>query len=113
MSGIGKHKYSHEASHVYGESIAICPYCENEKCYADFVDVGVGLVQCGPYYCQECDASEIGRCDDPRELTDEEKEKGWYKPGADFGSSVNTVNGNYVDHKTAKTMYEFGILDEK
>lgn len=26
---------------------------------ADFVDVGVGFAQCGPYHCDNCDASEI------------------------------------------------------
>ncbi|WP_419962149.1 hypothetical protein [Psychrobacillus sp. BM2] len=36
-----------------------CPYC-NESMEADFVDVGVGMVQCGPYHCESCGASEIG-----------------------------------------------------
>ena len=36
-----------------------CPYCES-KMDADFVDVGVGWVQCGPYHCVSCGASEIG-----------------------------------------------------
>lgn len=37
-----------------------CPYCGFEDCEADWVDVGVGMVQCGPYHCYECGASEIG-----------------------------------------------------
>ncbi|WP_267379330.1 hypothetical protein [Bacillus sp. GM_Baccil_2] len=36
-----------------------CPYCKSEM-EADWVDVGVGMVQCGPYHCYECGASEIG-----------------------------------------------------
>ncbi|MBG9837927.1 MULTISPECIES: hypothetical protein [Bacillus cereus group] len=36
-----------------------CPYCKS-KMEADWVDVGVGMVQCGPYHCYECGASEIG-----------------------------------------------------
>ncbi|MDX1806562.1 MAG: hypothetical protein R3267_06025 [Paenisporosarcina sp.] len=36
-----------------------CPYCKSSM-EADWVDVGVGMVQCGPYHCYECRASEIG-----------------------------------------------------
>jgi len=36
-----------------------CPYC-TEEMEADWVDVGVGMVQCGPYHCYSCNASEIG-----------------------------------------------------
>lgn len=36
-----------------------CPYCKSNT-EADYVDVGVGMVQCGPYHCYECGASEIG-----------------------------------------------------
>lgn len=36
-----------------------CPYCKSSM-EADYVDVGVGMVQCGPYHCYECGASEIG-----------------------------------------------------
>lgn len=125
-----------------------CPYCKSEM-EADFVDVGVGMVQCGPYHCYECGASEIGP-----ELSD------WYykdregktifltgkrrfvpilqrkvkfatqavlKPGHPFSEKeletgfylgkispyANTVNGELVDHKKAKEMYNIGLLDEK
>lgn len=130
-----------------------CPYCNNE-CEADWVDNGVGMVQCGPYYCRNCGASEIGSCDDigfDREIfdnwmkenyvfkkindkyehifigkgeknfilpktstiTQDEWNKGWYKPNSPMGSSVNTCNGVYVDHITAKKLYDKGLLDEK
>lgn len=36
-----------------------CPYC-GDAMNADYVDVGVGMVQCGPYHCYSCGASEIG-----------------------------------------------------
>jgi hypothetical protein len=36
-----------------------CPYC-GASMEADWVDVGVGMVQCGPYHCYACGASEIG-----------------------------------------------------
>lgn len=39
--------------------IGTCPYCGN-KTEADSVDVGVGHIQCGPYHCESCGASEIG-----------------------------------------------------
>lgn len=113
MSGLGKHKYSHEPKTPYGEPIAICPYCGNEDCRADWADVGVGMVQCGPFYCDSCYASEIGAHDKERKLSDKEKETGWYAPGKPLGSSVNTCNGHYVDHKTAKCLYELRLLDEK
>ncbi|MCM3030351.1 MULTISPECIES: hypothetical protein [unclassified Niallia] len=44
---------------AYDEPTKECPYCKNDM-YADFVDVGVGMVQCGPYHCNNCNASEIG-----------------------------------------------------
>lgn len=131
-----------------------CPYC-GSTCEADWVDVGIGMTQCGPYYCLDCKASEIGLYDDigfdrklyhewftknhkfekqkngkgkfifigkgedsfelPKtsKITHEEWEKGWYKPNSPMGSSVNTSNGVYVNHKDAKILYDNGLLDEK
>lgn len=42
-----------------GDFKAECPYCK-EVMECDTVDVGVGHVQCGPYHCYSCHASEIG-----------------------------------------------------
>lgn len=131
-----------------------CPYC-SELMEADHVDVGVGMVQCGPYYCQSCGASEIGPeqedwCYKDREgqtiytqakkryfshlgkkihpypsydkyvvrfdapITNEELEKGYYKPTSGrISPYANTVGGVLVDHITAKKMYNIGLLDEK
>lgn len=46
-------------------------------------------------------------------ITQEELKKGWFKPGSPMGSSVNTYNGIYVDHETARSLYKEGMLDEK
>ena len=140
-------------SSSYNTPSCNCPYC-NSVCKADWVDVGVGMEQCGPYYCTNCRASEIGRFDDigfdiqvfydwmdenyklvkidekyeqifigigdrdfkiPETATISQKEwdKGWYKPNSPMGSSVNTCNGEYIDHKTAKKLYDAGLLDLK
>lgn len=42
-----------------GEHIACCPFCFG-KCHAEYVDVGVGMVQCEPFCCEDCGATEIG-----------------------------------------------------
>lgn len=82
-----------------------CPYC-NALCCADFVDVGVGYVQCGPYHCERCQASEIGPNDKERPLTEQERKAGWYAPGTPAGSSANTdENGNHIRHFEADTAY--------
>lgn len=103
-----------------GEPTASCPYC-SEVCHADWVSVGFTEydVQSGPFYCENCTASQIGPHDVERELTAEEKRYGWYKPGAPLGSSVNAIRGVPVDTGTALAAYrrecEFGvkILDPK
>lgn len=128
-----------------------CPYCRMDM-EADWVDVGVGMVQCGPYHCWNCGASEIGpELDDycykdregnniylpakrqyygyakkkfrPKEdyskyvlrydapFSEDELKEGFYK--GRISPYANTVNGQYVDHITAKEMYNVGLLDEK
>jgi MinD superfamily P-loop ATPase len=82
-----------------------CPYC-GKVCEADYVSVGVGMVQCGPYFCQSCHASEIGAFDEYRDLTEQEKKTGWYKPDSDPGSSANVIDGNIVSHRAMKETYQ-------
>lgn len=102
-----------------------CPYCGSE-CEADWVDVEVGMVQCGPYYCENCGASEIGpeagefnvekgvfEWNPKINFTEKEKETGWYEPGKPVSPYANTVNGVLVDHETARIAYRLGLLDEK
>lgn len=81
-----------------------CPYCR-AVCDADFVDIGIGFTQCGPYYCGNCHASEIGMYDEPRELTDEEDKTGWYRPESEPGSSANVIGGRVVSHQVMRDEY--------
>lgn len=93
--------------YVYGESEPKerCPYC-NAMCCADFVDVGVGMIQCGPYHCEACGASEIGPHDKPRPLTKIEEDTGWYGPGSSAGSSANVDDkGKHITYYEADTLY--------
>lgn len=86
-----------------------CPYCGTD-CVADFVDVGVGYIQCGPYHCERCDASQIGPNDEDRELTPEEKDTGWYRPGSPAGSSANVDHeGKHIRYFEADTLYRAGL----
>jgi len=98
------------------------------------------MVQCGPYHCESCGASEIGpeRYDwaqGPRDefgrvqpifegpdmlmreghpFTDRELDLGWYDPATKKMSPyANTSGGVLVDHQTAKELYDVGLLDEK
>jgi hypothetical protein len=84
-----------------------CPYC-NAICCADFVDIGVGFEQCGPYHCESCGASEIGAHDryDYDAMTQRERATGWYEPGKPAGSSVNVdADGNHIAWHEADTLY--------
>ena len=98
--------------YTYGtnEPTENCPYC-GTICRADFVDIGVGFQQCGPYHCENCGASEIGPYDDERVLTEEENKTGWYVPGAKPGSSANVIDGKIVSHIQAKEAYRQEFVD--
>ena len=111
-TGIGKHKFSTSNGSVWSPDEAICPYCNYEHCEADHCDVGIGLVQCGPYHCPACEASEIS-CLDTRNLTEREKETGWFEPGSPESDVANTVAGHLVNHREAKEYYYIGLLDKK
>ena len=63
------------------------------------------MVQCGPYHCEKCDASEIGPYDQGRELTADEKRTGWYAPHSLPGSSANVIDGKIVTHEQARQAY--------
>jgi hypothetical protein len=84
-----------------------CPYCGFTECEADFVDIGVGYQQCGPYYCPECGAVEMGAYDNPKQPLDPEEQKTrWYKGGQSQTCAPN-IGGVPLDHLTAKKLYEF------
>jgi hypothetical protein len=80
-----------------------CPYC-GTTCNCDLVDVGVGLVQCGPYHCERCGATEIGAYDKPG-ATACEQIFGWYGPGRPPGSSANVIGGKVVSHQVMERTY--------
>jgi hypothetical protein len=52
-----------------------------------------------------CGASEIGPHDEERELTKEEADTGWYRPGAEPGSSANVIGGKIVTAAQMKGEY--------
>jgi len=93
--------------HAYGqhEPTEPCPYCST-ICRADFVDIGVGMQQCGPYHCGNCGASEIGPYDKERPLTERERLVGWYGPGKPAGSTANVIGGRIVSHVQARSTYQ-------
>ncbi|MDF2435458.1 MAG: hypothetical protein JWP44_5089 [Mucilaginibacter sp.] len=92
-----------------------CPYCA-EPCDCDVADVGVGFIQCGPYHCLGCGASEIGPYDEERPLSEQETKTGWYEPRSLPGSSANVIAGKIVTHKEARALYRslypFSATDE-
>ena len=92
--------------YTYGEHEPTerCPYCST-ICRADFVDIGVGFQQCGPFHCERCRASEIGPYDDPRDLTERETRLGWYAPDSEPGSSANVIDGRIVSHVVMNRAY--------
>lgn len=82
-----------------------CPYC-GALCSADFVDIGVGYTQCGPYHCERCGASQIGPYDAEHDWSAEERRTGWYKPGKPAGSSANVdAEGRHIRYFEADTLY--------
>jgi hypothetical protein len=86
------------------EPTEACPYCST-ICRADFVDVGVGMQQCGPFHCDACGASEIGPYDESRELSAAEVQTGWYGPSSEPGSSANVINGKVVGYVQMRDTY--------
>lgn len=102
-----------------------CPYCST-PCEADMVHNGVGLEQCGSYYCINCHASQIHSSDlpmftdvtkwtttDGRKLTLREIRTGWYAPETPVSPKANTYQGVPVKHDLAMALYREGKLDDK
>ena len=86
-----------------------CPYC-GAMCCADFVDVGVGYAQCGPYHCERCGASEIGAFDAYDDHTERETNTGWYEPGKPAGASANVNEaGQHISWHEADGLYRASV----
>ena len=90
-----------------------CPFCKFEQCEADWVHNGVALVQCGPFHCDKCGATEMGpETRDESKLTEEERNAGWYKADNASMTCAPTVGGVLVgNHHVAKALYAAGLLD--
>ena len=90
-----------------------CPYCDMLT-WADFVDVGVGFEQCGPYHCDACGAYQIGPFDKRKGYTKEEERTGWYEPSSskEF-TSGNVIDDKFVTHGIARKVYRLscGVKD--
>lgn len=108
---------------AYDKSTVSCPYCQFPM-ECDWVDVGVGLIQCGPYCCDNCGASEIGperyrdiadytgpgclgSCSDidtcHLDIDADEKRTGFYKNR--ISPHANQHNGQVISHKQADALY--------
>lgn len=98
--------------HAYGEEEPTekCPYC-GRICSADFVDIGVGFTQCGPYHCTSCGASEMGCFDEERDLSPDELRTGWYAPGNPPSDKANVIDGKIVDHRVMRRTYHEAFAD--
>lgn len=89
-----------------------CPHCGEEGAEAEWCDVGIGFVQCGPYHCIACGATEIGPHDSPTPLTPEETETGWYRGPNCPSEHCSTLDGKFVDASTALALYRRGLVPQ-
>ena len=83
-----------------------CPYC-GADCEADWCDIGVGMVQVGPYVCLACMASEASAYNDARDARyDYDPATGWYQPGAPLDTLANQdEQGQPISWQEADTRY--------
>lgn len=82
-----------------------CPYC-GEECQADWCDVGVGMVQVGPYVCMNCRASEASAYGDGSQRPDYDAATGWYLPESPLDDLANQdASGNPISWKEADSLY--------
>lgn len=92
-----------------------CPFCQFPM-EADYVDVGIGMVQCGPYCCDNCRASECGpeyngskESADALDLDAEERKFGFYKNK--ISPHANQHEGKVISHKQADAIYRANYFD--
>lgn len=85
-----------------------CPHCAAMMEEPDLVDVGIGMVQCGPYVCDSCGASEIGpeyrAAKAAGELNPDEIRTHFYQNGR-ISPHANQHNGKVISHKLADALY--------
>jgi len=56
-----------------------CPYCGSAS-EAEWVDIGIDIVQAGPFSCPSCKASEIGGFAPDEHYSEQEVRTGWHEP---------------------------------
>lgn len=98
---------------AYDTPMMNCPYCDDPM-DADWVDVGVGMVQCGPYHCFNCHASQIGPEFEAEKaagkLSAEEILTGFYR--GRISPLANQLNGVPISHKLADAIYRAKYFKE-
>jgi endogenous inhibitor of DNA gyrase (YacG/DUF329 family) len=67
-----------------------CPYCGSE-CEAEWVDLGIDIVQAGPFCCPSCEASEIGGFAEDETYSEQELQTGWFEPAREKEVSLHMV----------------------
>ena len=77
------------------ERLEDCPYC-GTPCECEWVDVGVGIAQCGPYHCDQCGAYQMGSDEyegkNKDKASPEELQMGWYKGNTALLIIAETAN---------------------
>lgn len=56
-----------------------CPFCGSSHVEYDEVDIGVGMIQCGPAGCAECNSFQFRPGEDTSFATPEEVTVQWWK----------------------------------
>lgn len=54
-----------------------CPYCGGNDVTCEYVDIGVGMIPCTPYGCNDCHAYQLGYNE---RKTENERRTGWAEP---------------------------------
>jgi len=75
---------------VYKET---CPHCGYKDCEANFVDIGVGFTQCGPFLCDECGSYQT-------------RDGSWNKAKDPIPEGINALNGKIVGHQEMLVAYK-------
>ena len=56
-----------------------CPYCQ-QTCFAPFTDIGVGMMQTGPFVCDACGAIQFSPGEDFSKADPQEYAVGFWRP---------------------------------
>lgn len=87
--------------HAVPDSLIQCGWC-GAKADAEHVDNGIGWQQVSPGMCGDCGAVEMGAFDSPRDVSTEERKRGWY-----MGPETDFLVINVLDEKRALAANEW------